>query len=757
VLESLFQFLFKYPYLVYQEGRFALGAPGLLPWAGLLTLALAAWTVLAYRMSRGRAGPRARVVLGGLRIATFVLLLFVLLRPGLTVSRTVPQENFVAILVDDSRSMAIADQADTPRGARAVDLFVNPESDLLQDLSDRFVVRTYAFGSELTRTTGPEEFSFAATETEMLGGLEQATAELSSLPLSGIVVVTDGGESGDRPLAEALLPIQRSGVPVFTVGMGRERLARDLELGRIEVPRTALVGSVLSVDVLVTQNGYDGDLATLEVTDDGRLVHSEALTLPGDGSPATARVRIPMEDAGPRTVRFRVVPLEGEVLVENNEREALVRVEDRRDRVLYVEGEPRWEAKFLRQSSDLDDNVQLVLYQRAGDRRFLRLGVESPEELLGGFPRTREELFRYRGLILGSVEADFFTPDQLSMIRDFVSQRGGGLLVLGGRRALGGGGFAGTPVADALPLVMGGAASAEPTEIAVRATAAGLLHPVTQIRDDAADSEAAWASLPGLLNSHPAMEAKPGATVLLAGDGPSGEMPVLAVQRFGRGRAAVLAAEDLWTWQFHHEIPVEDETHERLTRQLLRWLVEEAPRQVAADLPSGRVDPEAPVLLRATVDDSTYLERNDGAVVARVTAPSGAEFEVPLEWTVEEDGVYEAPFIPREEGVHTVDVRASGGDGPIGSDRAYLLSAPSRQESFEPGMRRALLERVARETDGRFYTEASVDRLPDELAVTGGGVTTVERIDIWDAPIFLLLLLGLLSAEWVVRRREGMI
>jgi uncharacterized membrane protein len=758
VLGSIFQFLFKYPLLVFQEGSLILGVPGLLPWTIAGSVGFAAGAVFLYRRARGRADQRSRLVLSGLRTGAVVIALLLLLRPGLEVSSTVPQENFVAVLVDDSRSMSIDEGSLGSRGERAAERFLDPSSDLVEELSERFLVRSYAFGTEARRVGAADTLAFEDSQTLMLSAVSDVASQLSSVPLSGIVIVTDGGESGSTPLAEALLPIQREGVPLFTVGIGDEVVDPDLELGRIDVPGRALLGGTLTVDVLVSQNGFDGERATLEVEDEGMIVAVEEVALPSDGAPGTARVRIPLTDAGPRTMTFRVVPLEGERLEENNVRRALVRVEDRRDRILYVEGEPRWEVKFLRRAAAEDENLDVVLYQRSADSRFLRMGVEDGDELLAGFPRTREELFRYQGLILGSVEADFFTPDQLSMVRDFVSQRGGGFLMLGGRRAFGAGGYGGTPVADALPLLVMNGPPGGPMEMSVGPRSSGSSHPITQIRDDESTSLEAWESLPNVLSAHPRMDTKPGATVVLSGAPENGgeEVPVLAVQRFGRGRAAALTVEDSWTWQFHHDVPVDDPSHERFWRQLLRWMVEDVRRQVAAEVPGEATPPGRPMELRATVDDTRYLERNDGVVLATITSPSGEESRIPLNWTVEEDGVYGGEFTPREEGTHRVEVEARAGGEHIGTDVAWFRSAPSAREAFDPGMKRPLLERIARETGGRFYTESTVSRLPRELSVRGGGITTVERLDLWDAPVFLLLLIGLLSAEWLLRRKEGM-
>ena len=188
---------------------------------------------------------------------------------------------------------------------------------------------------------------------------------------------------------------------------------------------------------------------------------------------------------GPRVFRFRIAPRAGELVTQNNQREALVDVYDRTEKILYFEGEPRPEMKFMRRAVDDDKNLQVVTLLRTADNKFYRLVLDTPDELAGGFPKTREELFAYRGLILGSIEAGAFTGDQLRMIAEFVERRGGGLLMLGGARSFAEGGYAGTPVADALP-VIARARGAAPDDVAVsrlkvQPTRAGEGHALTQI------------------------------------------------------------------------------------------------------------------------------------------------------------------------------------------------------------------------------------------------------------------------------------
>src|SRR5687767_9154388 len=225
--------------------------------------------------------------------------------------------------------------------------------------------------------------------------------------------------------------------------------------------------------------------------------------------------------------------------------------------------------KFIRRAVADDKNLQLVALQRTADNKFLRLGVDGPDELVGGFPKTREELFQYRALILGSVEAGAFTGDQLQMIADFVDRRGGGLLMLGGARSFGEGGYGGTPVADALPLLIDPKTRAsEPAPLArlkVAPTRAGQSHAATQIAATEAASATRWAELPQLTSINAPLPTKPAATALLTGTDERGRTHVvLSSHQYGRGKAIAFTAQDSWQWQMHATIPLEDRKSTRL-------------------------------------------------------------------------------------------------------------------------------------------------------------------------------------------------
>jgi len=379
---------------------------------------------------------------------------------------------------------------------------------------------------------------------------------------------------------------------------------------------------------------------------------------------------------------------------------------------------------------------------------------------------TRAELFRYRGVVLGSIEASAFTSDQLRMLADFVSVRGGGMLFLGGRHAFGEGGFAGTPLADIFPMFVDGDAvpdSLAPfNELTVRVTPAGSVHPVTQHavprRPAAKDSSPIQRVTVTSVNR--VTRLKPGAVALLEGAAGRYRQPVLAFQRFGRGLAVAMPIQDSFLWYMDASVPVEDATYRTLWRQLLRWITSETPEALRVSTSVDRVRPGGAVTIRAEVSDSSFVRRNDGRLVARVRAPSGAVRELPLDWVVDRDGEYQATYSSDEIGVHTVRVSslASQAQGTAASleDSSFVAVADLNAEFYGAEMRKPLLQRVANETGGRFYTPATMHTLPEDIALSKRGVTIINQMDLWDMPAVLVLLVVLLSVEWAYRRRRGL-
>ena len=782
-MSSLFEFLFKYRPVLFQEGDLSFLSPWPVTMVAGAAVLLGVPALLTYMLARGRSRRVDRWVLGTLRAALFLVLFFIVMQPALVLTSVVPQRNFLAVLVDDSRSMTIDDRDGTSRAAKAAEL-LDPEGDLVGALNEDFALRYFRFSASAGRVGGVGGLGFNGSRTRIGEALAHARDELQGVPLSGIVVVSDGGDNTDEAIGDALLPLRAASVPVFTVGVGDEEMEADVQASRVDVPETALTGTSMVVNVMVDSRGYAGRTVPIVVEDMGRIVTTEMVTLPADGQPLVAPVAITLETPGARELAFRIQGQPGERVLENNTLHAVVQVRDRTEKILYFEGEPRHEVAFMLRAVRADENLQVVLLQRTAENKFFRRNLDDPLELVEGFPTTREDLYRYRALVLGSIEASFFTHDQLDMMADFVSERGGTLLMLGGRRALAEGGYKGTPLEDILPVVLDEPTGATPTErlafVKVAPTPGGANHPITRIEGTVEESAARWDSLPPVSTTNLITELKPGATELLQGSvvespgaapgvvgageddaglegaGNAGDRVVMAFQRYGRGRSMVLAVQDTWLWQMDWTVPLEDQSHENFWRQLLRWLVAETPDPVEAAPAQVTVEAGESVTLEATVLDAGFVEVNGAAVNARVTLPTGETRDVPMEWSVAEDGRYTADFTPGMDGIFEVSVDAGRDTVSLGTAETSVRVAPGTDEFRDPRQRRSLMERIAEETGGRYYTPETAANLPEDLQFTGGGVTVTEERDLWDMPVLFLLLAGLMGGEWVYRRKRGL-
>ncbi|MES2307040.1 MAG: hypothetical protein V4558_16175 [Gemmatimonadota bacterium] len=756
-MESIATALFKYSPRQFSQGEVTF-SPVVPP--VLLAVLLLVALVIVVRSAGGLAlQTRDRVVLGGLRAVAFIVLALCLLRPSLVLSRAVPQRNVLAVVLDDSRSMRLPDVAGVSRLAAVRRTFADSTA-LVRQLADKFVLRFFRFAGNSGPIVGASALTATGTRTDLGTAVGSVRAELADLPLAGVVVVSDGADNAAGDLEAPLLAYRARKVPIYTVGVGSERFTHDVGVERFSLPSSTLLGGGVQAEVLLSARDIAGDTVRLAVEADGRMVASEVAVVPAGRDVFPVALRVPPLPAGLHRISVRALPMRGEVITENNSADAMLRVRPAMEKVLYVEGEPRPEFAFLRRAISGDSGIQLVGLLQSAKGKYLRLGVDDSLELRDGFPSRREDLFRYKAIVLGSVEASFFTGDQLRMLGDFVSRRGGTIIALGGRGSFAEGGWSGTPLADVLPIALDArAARASDTavvELTVHPTAAGSVHPALRLGATSA-SLRRWDSLPQLSAVNRFGPLREGATVLLTGKPANGaDVPVLVVERYGRGMAAVLGVQDSWRWQMSPRLPVEDQSHQVLWRQLLRWSLDQVPERVEVTVTPDHADPGQAVSIRARVSDAGYFDVNDAVVSAQVTTPGGVQRDVPLEWTLHDDGSYAGQFVAEQLGQYELTVMAHRGADTMRSTVSALVADTTAADVGRAELRTGLLTRLAEATGGRYYPLSDVSRLVRDVEFTSAGIAARDAHDLWDMPIVLIVLVLLLGAEWGFRRYRGL-
>ncbi|HET9477758.1 MAG TPA: glutamine amidotransferase [Pyrinomonadaceae bacterium] len=760
------RFLFGHEQAVFTNGRFGFDVrPGALLLVIIFLLA-AAFIYFIYLRPRIKLSKRTTATLIALRAALLTMMIVLLLRPVVVVSSVIPRSSYVAVLVDDSLSMKLSDVAG---GATRLDTVKQAllnttagQTSFLNRLDQKFKTNLYGFSGVLSRLKDGNDLFGEGRTSNLAGALEETIKRSSGMPLSAIVLATDGASNVPSDITSTLRELRARDIPVFAIGVGATSKSLDAELTRVNMPRRVLVGSRVNIEAFVGLSGYETTKVLLGVREDGRAIKTEQFDLRGNDTQAI-NLEITPTTPGLHRYTVEITPLDGELTVENNKQDALVEVIEGPLRLLHVEGEPRWELGKIRESLALNEkNVVLVSLQRTGENKFYRQGISNQAELATGFPETEEELFSYDGLVVGSVEAGFFSADQLRSIEAFVARRGGGLLALGGRLSFDGGKYKGTTIDDLLPVSLTGGPVDDVNSFAPvyrpLLTGAGQTHPITRLYEDRAANQKTWNELPPVSVSQTLTNVKPGATVLLEarkvdGSGPS--VPLLVQQRYGRGQTLALTASDTWRWRMRMDS--KNNAHETFWRQMLRYVVSNTPRQIEVGTAKDVYSVDDTVNIVADLRDKKFMPVGDANATARVTKPSGATVDVPLKFTtLNSANIYTGEFKADELGQHRIElVGTSKSLGQLNANANVLVSDLNR-EYYSAAQNTDLLKRIAAETGGKYYTTAETQSLLDDLTYRQTPYSERVTKDLWDMPVNFMLLVGLLSAEWFLRKREGL-
>lgn len=750
IVAIMFRLLFKYSSSVFSKGEFVL-LGGWPKWIlGLLLLLTAAGLALLIRWRLPQAAP-ARIwrssVIWLFQFSLVALLLVLLWQPAITIGELKPQQNIIAVLVDDSRSMAISEDGIT-RQAQAVQAL---QGGVLAELEKKFQTRLYRLDNQVTRISGLESLKASTSVTLIGNSLKQFSDETSDLPIGAIVLLSDGADNSGGIDRGTISALRNRRIPVHTAGFGREQVP-DVEIDEADVAPRALADSRLAATVRFHQHGYAGRKSMLTVRDGGKALAAREVTFAADGNIQAETVLFNAGSPGSKTLQFGIDVLPGERNRSNNAVNRLVNVESDKRRILYIEGEPRWEYKFIRRAEEDDQIVQLVSMLRTTENKIYRQGISDPKELADGFPGRGEDLFGYQALIIGSVEASYFTSAQQELIRQFVDRRGGGLLLLAGRLALADGGWGASSLVDVLPVVLPNRKTTFHRDPAtVELASAGADSIICRLVEDAGRNVQRWKKLPYLMDYQEAGTPKPGATVLAEMNAAGRKMPLLITQNYGRGRTSVLATSGSWRWKMSQ--PLEDHTHEAFWQQLLRWLVAGSPGRVAASVPSPMLFDEGRVQLSAEVRDKNYLPASDARVEAHVLGPQGMAALIELAPNPDTPGVFQAEWTAEKPGSYRIEVAAKRSDEDLGRDVLMFQRMDGVAENFHTEQNRELLERLSAQTGGRYWRPQELSRLASEIPYSDAGITVRETKELWNMPVVFLLILLLRSCEWLLRRK----
>ena len=545
-----------------------------------------------------------------------------------------------------------------------------------------------------------------------------------------------------------------------------------------------------------------------------KLLAAQTLTVPTDDTPLAARFQVRPGKAGVTYYRVRVATqgeadspdnaaASEEATLANNTRVVPVDRGRGPHRLLYVSGRPNWEFKFLNRALAEDEQLEMVslirlakrepkfeFRGRAGDasnplfRGFqdqpkeeterydkpvlVRLNTRDQYELSGGFPKDPEELYAFTALIIDDLEAEFFTPDQMTLVQKFVSERGGALLMLGGMESFAEGRFQRTPIGELLPVYLDGVhQEADPGPLKFTLTREGWLQPWARLRTTESDESARLDTMPGFEVFNDVRGLKPGASaVATVKDRDGRQSPAIAVQRYGNGRVGAVMIGDLWRWGLRDETLHRD--LDKAWRQLVRWTIADVPGRVALTAEAKRGDANHAVVLKVRTRDKKFQPLDNAAVSLEVrfagqptgatTTSNAAPVRLTAEPSLTEAGVYTTTFIPRETGGYFAEAIVTESTGvEAGRAQAGWSSDPAADEfrSLQPN--RTFLESLARRTGGDVLAIDKLEEFARSLPNKKLPVTEAWTTPLWHQAGVFLFALCCFVAEWGLRRAKGMV
>ncbi|MGQ0634537.1 MAG: glutamine amidotransferase [Planctomycetaceae bacterium] len=779
------------------EHRLILGAPHWLVWAAAfvgLALALLAWSYI-----RRGSFTWARVICAALKATSILALAACLVEPRLTGVRPRPGSNLFLVVADDSRSLQLADRGSSQSRGRQMQDRLSAEAAWLTRLSQDFDLRRYAFDSTLRPLKDFSELTLAGPASNLTTALAALGERFRGQPVAGILVLTDGNTTESAPVE----PDWKQLPPLYPVALGSAAGLVDLSVARVTVSQTNFEEAPVTIAALIAGQGVADRNVVVRVVDvEGREVERRATAGPADDQPRVERFLLRPERAG---ISFYTVHafLEGEAdfdrkpgasaeaTLANNRRLATIDRGGGPYRVLYVGGRPNWEFKFLRRALAEDDEVHLMgllriakreprmkfmggsgertnpLFRGFGNQNdeqaeqydepvLIRLGAENQDELRGGFPKTQEDLFRYHAVILDEIEAAFFTQDQQSLLQQFVSRRGGGFLMLGGKESFAEGAFRRTAIGEMLPVYVDRAADGPQTDYRLRLTREGWLQPWVRLRANETDETKRLAAMPPFATLNRTGTIKPGATVVAEVETPTGELwPALVVQPFGRGRAAALLVGDLWRWHMRRANHSESDL-EKSWRQTVRWLVADVPRPVEAETrpgPGGAL-PGVEIVVRA--HDRQFAPLDNAHVALTLQTPDRRQVELSAE-AGDSTGEYVATFAPRAPGAYRAQVAVTAADGSeVGRREVGWAVEPDTDEFRSLAPNQPLLERLARETGGEVLAADQLEEFVASLPNRKVPIIETWTYPLWHTWTMFTLALASLAGEWGLRRWKGL-
>jgi hypothetical protein len=740
-----------------------------------------------------------RVLLGVTRLTALALVVASLFEPTAVVSETHTQARTLPVLIDVSESMSMKDPRkdaeDVAAAAAALGMLEGEEPDrvamtldadqrqailsasrldlakgiltrsgtpVFGDLGKSLDISYHSFGGSLQVVSDASTVS--AGDLSGLNATDPATAIAASLeavaksgaaPPAGIILLTDGIDNASSQRTESVIQdLGARGIPVFPIPLGLTA-PDDISIRNIVMQEVAFSGDRVPVRVQLLSKGYEKRTAQLTVTLNDRQVSQRRIRLEGGLQFEDIDFNMDLYEKGAARIVVAIEPFDDEVSVTNNRVERSIRVVNEKVNVLYIEGNNRWEFRYLSAILKRDPRLNATFISSSAGPEFAR---NSPEHI-ERFPTKREDAFQYDLVILGDVDAGFFTPEELGVLEELIRDRGGALLVLCGPMHTPSS-FAGTPVETMLPVRFDPDSEWELISESVYPvlTAEGRSSMVMVLENETAENDRIWSRVAPLDHLPPLLGAKPGATVLATLSDTTGgaqRYPLVAWHRYGTGKCMSLATDRLWRLRFK----TGDKYHWRVWSQCIQFLTlsrlmgEHMRIRLETDRSIYRDGEQARLYAHVLDEDYEPVVQNSFEITVNGVDGNALKESISLKPDRTSPGLYEGYFTPPAPGRYRLE--ANEDDQEVSNTTEFQV-AMVNEELADTNMRLDGLQRIAKLTGGTCLSVRDLPKLGTLMNIEPITTTVRSERPLWDNGLVAALLVGLLGMEWILRRKHDL-
>ena len=760
-------------------------------WAVVICILIAVGiTVYGYYRVEHPLRSLLRYSLITLRFIAIGILLCCLLAPVIIEKKDVTPPTHLSILVDTSRSMNLNDnhhgQTDISRMDQVNTLLFDESSQFIQNLKEEYKVHLYRFDSVLQEgSVGIEKFEPDGALTNISSAINETVQRWRGQPNAGIILITDGAHNASGLSVEDLAALK---TPIYAIGVGSPQPPRDILIQHVDVSPIAYTGHETVIRIHVVQTGYSNESIRVSLRELGtnRLVDASILnfteedseksvTLNGQrlikGTQHLVELKLTPQTEGNFQYKVILPGIEGELTDTNNEKTISLKVVKAKLNVLYFEGRPRWEYTFLKRTLERDPDIEAafsLLSKKITSDSLLRNNKgyypQDNTSQASHFPETRDELYKYDVLILGDLTADHFNSVQQQIIVDFVEQRGKAVIFLPSHNALGVNGFKNTELSRILPIqIPSNGCLEQDGEFSLKLTQSGMFHPILQLTDTIDRNTEMWQNLPALSRAYSRFQLRAGASTLISKQ--SGQ-PILIFQRVGLGKSLLFAAEGIWNWHFgvnSYKGSSYQTVYPRFWAQTLRWMAQQSDENriyLTTSSPTYAQGDIVAINIRAY--SLTMQPQADADIELTVTTPNGVSY--PLKTHTESTetqagfaGNYTAQLKAEEKGTYKIRAVGHSGNLSLGDDEIDIFVHPQLIELEAPQLNELLLMELSEKTGGVYVNIEEAYNLSEKINVVQDPVFVDTERDLWAHPFILISVVGLLGAEWFIRKRIGLI